>query len=275
MQSAAVDRLALKSDLDSAVTNGQFFLLYQPIFDLGTVHICGVEALIRWNHPVRGVISPDDFIPVLEDSGMIVEVGRWVLRQACAQAAAWNAQGHRMSMSVNVSMRQLESGSLVDDVVQALGDSGLDPGALTLEVTESTLMRDAESTVSRLRRLKDIGVMIAIDDFGTGYSSLAYLRQFPVDVLKIDRSFVSAMDGSADSTALIHTLVELGRILGLVTLAEGIEDSRQLDGLRAQLCDRGQGFLVSRPVPPLAIEALLGPPPDRDGATRAAEAALR
>jgi diguanylate cyclase (GGDEF)-like protein/PAS domain S-box-containing protein len=258
MQSAAVDRLALKSDLDSALALGQFFLLYQPIFDLDSVAIRGVEALIRWQHPSRGVISPDDFIPVLEDSGMIVEVGRWVLDEACAQAASWHRSGHATTMSVNVSMRQLESDILVDHVSAALAASGLEPQSLIIEVTESTLMKDANATVSRLRKLKDLGVMIAIDDFGTGYSSMAYLRQFPVDVLKIDRSFVAEMDGTPDSAALIHTLVELGRTLGLVTLAEGIEDHSQLEGLRQELCDRGQGFIFSRPVAPQAVEALLG-----------------
>jgi EAL domain-containing protein (putative c-di-GMP-specific phosphodiesterase class I) len=257
MQSAAVDRLELKSDLDSALAADQFFLLYQPIFDLDSVHIRGVEALIRWQHPTRGVISPDDFIPVLEDNGLIIEVGRWVLLQACAQAAAWHQQGQRTTMSVNVSMRQLETEVLVDHVEEALAASGLEPSSLIIEVTESTLMRDANATVSRLTKLKEIGVMIAIDDFGTGYSSLAYLRQFPVDVLKIDRSFVAEMDGSPQSAALIHTLVELGRTLGLVTVAEGIEANEQLEGLRDELCDSGQGFIFSRPVEPAEIEALL------------------
>jgi diguanylate cyclase (GGDEF)-like protein/PAS domain S-box-containing protein len=257
MQSAAVDRLALKSDLDSALAEGQFFLLYQPIFDLDSVAIRGVEALIRWQHPTRGVISPDDFIPVLEDSGMIVEVGRWVLHTACAQAARWQAKGYATTMSVNVSMRQLESDTLVAHVTEALGSSGLDPRSLIVEVTESTLMKDANATVGRLQKLKDLGVLIAIDDFGTGYSSMAYLRQFPVDVLKIDRSFVAEMDGTPASATLIHTLIELGRTLGLITLAEGIEDHSQLEGLRNELCDRGQGFIFSRPVEPRVVEALL------------------
>jgi diguanylate cyclase (GGDEF)-like protein/PAS domain S-box-containing protein len=257
MQYAALGRMELKSDLDSALTNDQFFLLYQPIFDLDSVTIRGVEALLRWQHPTRGVIAPDDFIPVLEDTGMIVDVGRWVLDQACAQAADWHDLGYRTTMSVNVSMRQLENDSLVDDVQNAVAANNLDPTSLIIEVTESTLMKDANATVSRLRRLKELGVMIAIDDFGTGYSSLAYLRQFPVDVLKIDRSFIAEMDGSADSAALIHTLVELGRTLGLVTLAEGIEDDHQLEGLRNEQCDRGQGFIFSRPVAPENIQELL------------------
>jgi diguanylate cyclase (GGDEF)-like protein/PAS domain S-box-containing protein len=257
MQSAALDRLALRSDLESALERKQFFLVYQPIFDLDNVRIRGVEALLRWRHPTKGVVVPDGFIPALEDTGLIVPVGRWVLWEACRQVAAWRQQGYPITASVNVSMRQLETDQLVLDVRDALAASGLDAGSLTLEVTESTLMRDAEGTVARLRRLKNLGVMIAIDDFGTGYSSMAYLRQFPVDVLKIDRSFVAEVDGSADSAALIHTLVELGRTLGLVTLAEGIEDDVQLDRLRFERCDTGQGFIFSRPVEPSEIEALL------------------
>jgi diguanylate cyclase (GGDEF)-like protein/PAS domain S-box-containing protein len=257
MQSDALDRLELKSDLAAALAADQFFLLYQPIFDLDSVHVQGVEALLRWQHPTRGVIAPNDFIPVLEDYGMIIDVGRWVLEEACAQAARWQSLGHRITMSVNVSMRQLETDSFVGEVKAALTNNGLDPTSLVIEVTESTLMRDANATVARLRRLKEIGVMLAIDDFGTGYSSLAYLRQFPIDVLKIDRSFVAEMDGSHDSAALVHTLVELGRTLGLTTLAEGIEDDSQLEILRAERCQSGQGFFFSRPIEPEAIEVLL------------------
>jgi diguanylate cyclase (GGDEF)-like protein len=257
MRVAAVDRLALKSDLDAAAAGGQFFLLYQPIFDLADGRILGAEALIRWQHPTQGVIPPLEFIPLLEESGMIVDVGRWVLHEACAQAARWRDDGHCLDIAVNVSMRQLESTALIDHVGQALAAAGLDPAQLTLEVTESSLMRDAGATVARLRRIKELGVMIAIDDFGTGYSSLAYLRQFPVDVLKIDGTFVGEMLGSPDAAALIHTLVELGRILGMVTLAEGIEEPAQLLGLRAERCDQGQGYLVSPPVPAADFEALL------------------
>ena len=257
MQSAAKERLALKSDLESALERDEFFLLYHPIFDLDRVELQGVEALLRWQHPTKGTITPDVFIPVLEERGLIVDVGRWVLNEACHQAAAWQRQGHQTTVSVNVSMRQLESDRLVDDVRDALVTSSLDPSRLILEVTESTLMRDADATIDRLNRLKQLGVMVAIDDFGTGYSSLAYLRKFPVDVLKIDRSFVADMHRSPDAAALIHTLVELGRTLGLVTLAEGIEQQDQLEGLRGEQCDHGQGFIFSRPVPASEILELL------------------
>ena len=257
MQSAVLDRLELNMDLHSALARGEFFVLYQPIIDLETGSACGVEALLRWRHPVREVVLPDEFIPMLEDTGLIVDVGRWVLNEACQQAADWANQGHDLTMSVNVSMRQLETDGFLDDVREALSASGLEPGSLVVEVTETTLMRDADATIRRLRGLKELGVLVAIDDFGTGYSSLSYLRQFPVDALKIDRSFIAAMSESPESAALIHTLVELGQTLGFETLAEGIEDRSQLERLRNERCARGQGFFFSRAVPPGEIELLL------------------
>jgi len=257
MQTAVLDRIELEADLRSALIEEQFFLLYQPVFDLDHVNVSGVEALVRWRHPVRGVVPPDQFIPMLEDSGLIVDVGRWVLFEACRQGAEWHRRGHRLSMSVNVSMRQLETHAFVEHIKEALQTTSLDPTSLVIEITESTLMRDADATIRRLREIKDLGVRVAIDDFGTGYSSLAYLRQFPVDALKIDRSFIAAMADSPESGALIHTLVELGRTLGLETLAEGIEDNDQLHKLQEEHCDRGQGFLFSRPIEPEAIEAFL------------------
>jgi diguanylate cyclase (GGDEF)-like protein len=257
MQSAAVDRLALKSNLYSALANDQFFLLYQPIFEVDSMAVRGVEALLRWRHPTRGVIGPDEFIPVLEENGSILGVGRWVLRQACAQAATWHQKGYAASISVNVSMRQLASPDLVAHVEEALAESHLHPGSLTIEVTESVLMRDADATVAHLQRLKDLGVLIAIDDFGSGQSSLTYLRRFPIDELKIDRSFIAAIDGSRESVALLHTLVELGHTLGLSIVAEGIETCSQLDGLRSERCSFGQGFIFARPQPAGAIETFL------------------
>ena len=257
MHVAASDRLTLRTELDSALDAGEFRLLYQPIVDLDGLDVRGVEALIRWEHPTRGTLTPDRFITVLEDTGDIVGVGRWVLDEACRQLAVWNAAGYDLTMSVNASMRQLDSATFVDDVREALVEHGLVPSTLTIEITESVLMKDANATVAILHRLKELGVKLAIDDFGTGYSSLAYLRQFPVDILKIDRTFVSEMSGSPDAAALIHTLIELGRTLGLVTLAEGIEQHRQIEGLRTEKCDHGQGFLFSRPVAASAIERLL------------------
>jgi diguanylate cyclase (GGDEF)-like protein len=257
MQTAARDRLTLEMDLAEALEQHQLFLQYQPTFDLQSERVIGLEALIRWNHPTRGVIPPIDFIPIAEESGLIVPIGRWVLQEACRQAAHWYHEGHRIGMAVNVSGRQLDDDELIEDVRGALTHSGLDPTTLTLEITETTLMSDAEATAKRLHKLKQLGVRIAIDDFGTGYSSLAYLRQFPVDALKIDRSFISGIAGSKGSTALIHTLVQLGKTLDIETLAEGIEEQSQLETLQREHCDHGQGFLFSRPLDVNAIEAFL------------------
>jgi diguanylate cyclase (GGDEF)-like protein/PAS domain S-box-containing protein len=268
MQVAANDRLALRNELELAFTRGEYFLLYQPIFELDTMRILGVEALLRWNHPVEGTILPDRFIPVLEEGGDIVKVGRWVLNHACEQLSRWRTDGHDVSMSINASMRQLESDTFVQDVRSALETRDLPPHLLTIEITETMLMKDVEATAVRLSLLKEIGVNIAIDDFGTGYSSMAYLRQFPVDILKIDRSFIAEMNGSLDGAALVHTLIELGRALGLVTLAEGIEEAIQMEGLRTERCDHGQGFLFSRPIPGSEIEMMLADA-ERDSIQRA------
>jgi diguanylate cyclase (GGDEF)-like protein len=257
MQTAARDRLTLEMDLSEALERGQLFLLYQPIFDLETERVIGMEALLRWHHPTRGLLQPDEFIPIAKESGLIVPIGRWVLREACRQSVAWRERGHRLGMAVNVSAHQLDDDRLLDDVREAISETGIEPRSLTLEVTETTLMRDPAATARRLSDLKDLGVRIAIDDFGTGYSSLAYLRQFPADALKIDRSFVSDITKSKQSTALIHTLVELGKTLQIETLAEGIEDQAQLEMLQREHCDQGQGFLFSRPLHVSAVEAFL------------------
>jgi diguanylate cyclase (GGDEF)-like protein len=257
MQRVAQDRLVLEMDLADALEHNQLFLLYQPTFDLQSESVIGVEALIRWRHPTRGVIPPIEFIPIAEDSGLIVPIGRWVLQEACHQAASWHTQGQRIGIAVNVSGRQLDNDTLIDDVRDALEASELDPGALTVEITETTLMRDADATAVRLGELKQLGIRIAIDDFGTGYSSLAYLRQFPVDALKIDRSFIGGIAASKESAALIHTLVQLGKALHIETLAEGIEDQAQLQTLQREHCDQGQGFLFSRPLAVDAIEEFL------------------
>ena len=257
MQAAAQGRAELEADLGKALELDEFFLLYQPIFDLTSQDVLGIEALIRWRHPTRGIVEPDAFIPIAEESGLISAIGRWVLREACRQLAVWQAGGETIGVSVNVSAYQLDRDGLVDDVEQAISESGVDPGSLTLEITETALMHDVDAAARRLAQLKALGVRLAIDDFGTGYSSLAYLRQFPVDALKIDRSFISNLATSSDAAAIIHALVQLGKTLSIETLAEGIEDHDQLRELQREQCDQGQGFLFARPLDANAIEAFL------------------
>ncbi len=268
MNTDARYRVQLEFDLRSALECGQFRLVYQPIYDLEDLALAGVEALIRWDHPALGTLSPDEFIPALESSGQIVEVGRWVLHEACAQLAAWRARGSDLSVAVNVSGRQLDRDGVVDDVRDALAASGLDPALLTIEVTETALMRNIDTTARRLRELKDIGVEVAIDDFGTGYSSIAYLQRFPVDCLKIDRSFTDAISESSEADVLIHTLVQLGKDLGMRTLAEGVETRTQLDHLRGEQVNQAQGFLLARPLDPDALESRLLAPMRRSESDR-------
>ena len=255
MQDAVQSRMELEMDLREAFERDQFFLVYQPTFDLQSMSPTGVEALLRWNSPRRGEVQPDDFVQLLEETGLIVEVGRWVLCEACQQSAAWREAGHAIGMSVNVSARQLETDEFVGHVREALAESGLEPGVLTLEITETTIMRDAAQTVRRLGAIKELGVRIAIDDFGTGYSSLSHLQQFPVDALKIDRSFIARLTQSPEGETLIRTLVQLGKAMSIETLAEGIERHGELDLLKDELCDSGQGFLFARPLDASTAEA--------------------
>ncbi len=257
MQTAAAGRAELEGDLGKALAQNEFFLQYQPIFDLTTRDVLGIEALIRWRHPTRGIVEPDAFIPIAEESGLIAGIGRWVLGEACRQLAVWQQGADEIGVSVNVSAYQLDRDGLAQDVAHAIRESGVDPGSLTLEITESALMHDVHAAARRLAELKALGVRLAIDDFGTGYSSLAYLRQFPVDALKIDRSFISNLATSSDATAIIHALVQLGKTLNIETLAEGIEDRDQLRQLQREQCDQGQGFLFARPLDASAVTEFL------------------
>jgi diguanylate cyclase (GGDEF)-like protein len=257
MQTAAQDRIHLEMDLACALEDKQFFLAYQPMLDLESERVVGVEALLRWRHPVSGVISPELFIPIAEDSGLIVAIGRWVLDRACMQGASWHSAGYPLSISVNASVRQLERAEFVAEVRAALHASGLPPGSLTIEITETVLMRRPEQTALLLAELKALGVRIAVDDFGTGYSSLAYLRQFPVDSLKIDRTFITGFEFSSEAHALTHTLIQLGKALGLQTLAEGVEQHSQVRELQREGCDLAQGFLFARPLAPEVVESFL------------------
>jgi diguanylate cyclase (GGDEF)-like protein len=257
MQDAVQSRMELEMDLRVAFENDEFFLVYQPTFNLQEMTPTGLEALIRWRSPVRGIVQPDDFIPLLEETGLICEVGAWVLRQACTQGATWRRNGYPIGMAVNVSARQLDTDEFIGEVRDALAESGLEPGALTIEITETTLMSDADETARRLIAIKELGVRIAIDDFGTGYSSLAYLQRFPVDALKIDRSFISRVSQDPEGDTLIRTLVQLGKSLSIETLAEGIEQSRELSLLKEENCDSGQGFLFARPLELAACDSFL------------------
>jgi len=248
MEDEVQSRLELEMDLQGALENEEFFLVYQPTFDLQTMSPTGVEALIRWRRPGLGIVEPDAFIPLLEETKMIVEVGAWVLKEACREAAAWQQDERPLCLSVNVSALQLDTDELIDHVTEALGESGLSPETLTIEITETTLMSNAEETARRLEELKALGVRIAVDDFGTGYSSLGHLRQFPVDVLKIDRSFVSQLADGGEGEILLHTLLQLGKALEIETTAEGIERPQDLSLIRDKECDNGQGFLFTRPL---------------------------
>ena len=248
MQDLVQRQAALEQDLRAALEREEFFLVYQPTMDLRGMIPTGVEALIRWESPTRGLVQPNDFIPQLEQSGLIVPVGRWVLEHACAQAVEWHATGQPARIAVNVSARQLDGDEFVSVVESAIATSGIDPNALTLEITETALMRNPQETARRLHAIKEIGVRIAIDDFGTGYSSLSHLQRFPVDALKIDRSFLSQLADNPEGETLLRTLVQLGKALSIETLAEGIERDQELALLREEDCDSGQGYLFARPL---------------------------
>jgi diguanylate cyclase (GGDEF)-like protein len=257
MQDSIRKRMELEMDLRGALEKDEFFLTYQPILALDDLRPTGVEALIRWTHPTRGLLQPDEFIPVAEETGQIMDIGRWVLNQACAQGARWRNAGYEIVMAVNVSARQLDTDQIIGDIAHALTESGLDPHSLTIELTETTIMRNVEETSRRLKEIKKLGVQIAIDDFGTGYSSLAHLQRFPVDALKIDRSFISEVGHGRGSETLIGTLVQLGKALLIDTFAEGIEYEQELSLLRDQECESGQGFLFATPLEADAAEEFL------------------
>jgi EAL domain-containing protein (putative c-di-GMP-specific phosphodiesterase class I) len=242
----------------NAVERGEMRVHYQPIIDLANGSLFGFEALIRWEHPERGLVPPMEFVPLAEETGLIVPLGVWALEQACAQAARWHRaapDAPPLSMSVNLSPRQLAEPALPNDVARVLHDTGIVPGALWLEITESTLMRDAESALSALGALRALGLHLAVDDFGSGYSSLAYLQRLPVETLKIDRTFIAGVGEQQDSTAIVDAVVSLARALRLSTVAEGIETPEQLQQLRAMECELGQGFLFGPARPAEAFGA--------------------
>jgi EAL domain-containing protein (putative c-di-GMP-specific phosphodiesterase class I) len=251
MDEAAHTRLQLTADLRRAAFRGEFVLEYQPTVDLVTGRPTGMEALIRWRHPERGVVTPLEFVPLAEETGLVVPIGRWALAEACAQGAEWLrafAGEPPLAMSVNLSVRQLHHEGLVDDVAAALRGSGFPAHLLTLELTESMLVQGGDNVISALHDLKALGVRLALDDFGTGYSSLSYLRNLPVDTLKIDRSFIEAADLGTEGESVLRGIVQLGHALGLVLVAEGIERQSQAEALRLLGCPYGQGFYFWRPM---------------------------
>lgn len=246
----ASHRVALEGALRRAVERGELFLQYQPIADVRTGAILATEALVRWKHPEFGIMSPDKFIPIADETGLIIPIGEWVLGEACRQTRAWQDLGFRgLGISVNVSAVQFAQTRLLSQIKNTLKYSGLDPQFLEVEITESVLMRDAEATASTLKALKDMGVCIAMDDFGTGYSSLSYLKRFPIDTLKIDKSFTQDISGSNDGSSIVSAIAALGRSLDLSLVAEGVETSEQREFLESQQCDRMQGYLLSKPLP--------------------------
>ncbi len=260
MHQQAVALLQLETDLRRALDRGEFLLRYQPIVSIVANRVVGFEALLRWQRPENGLVLPAEFIPVAEETGIIVPLGRWVLWEACRQAAGWRQRGGPwadISVSVNLSAKQLLQPDLVADVADALATTGLEPSALRLEITESVIVGNAEQMVQMLSRLRELNVQLYMDDFGTGYSSLSYLHRFQIDTLKIDRSFVSAMGDRGENSEIVRTIVTLARNLGIDVIAEGVETPEQLAQLRALGCLQVQGFLFSAPVAAEEIESLV------------------
>ncbi|QYG93112.1 EAL domain-containing protein [Iamia sp. SCSIO 61187] len=271
MGAAASDALRIEADLVGVIERGELELHYQPVLQLETRRLTGFEALVRWRHPELGLLGPDRFVPLSEDTGQIVPIGRWVLDTACTAATRWHDAGDGpppLTMAVNLSAVQLATDQIVDDVRAALERSGLDPSLLVLEMTETSLITDPVAAATRLRALHDLGVRLAIDDFGTGYSSLSYLRQFPIDILKIDRSFVDTITDGDDIPPIVRGLLDLGRTLDLEIIAEGIENAAQHEGLRREDCEMGQGFLFARPMPAADVDRLLAERTQRADAMR-------
>jgi diguanylate cyclase (GGDEF)-like protein len=256
MRSVIEDRGMLEVDLNAALQEHQFFLLYQPIYDLSTRQVAGLEAMIRWRHPTRGVLLPDEFVPLAEDSGLIVPIGRWVLEEACNRAAAWNVTGHKIGISVMVSANQLHRDGFATDVRRALQQSGIEPSLLTLEIAESTVMLDVAATAARLQEVKLLGLRIAIDDFGTGYAYRSDLGQMPLDFLKVDRSSLAASDDEDYRSWLLEAILHFGHDLSLGVIAKGIETHEQLSAIEAMGCTMAQGYFLGQPTSVETVESL-------------------
>ncbi|MBX4188090.1 MAG: bifunctional diguanylate cyclase/phosphodiesterase, partial [Candidatus Doudnabacteria bacterium] len=241
-------KLSLEKDLRSAIRLQQLKLLYQPYIDLKTNKVVGAEALIRWDHPTLGLLSPNEFISLAEETGLIITIGNWVIKKACKQIRAWKKLGNPLSVSINLSAKQLAGNNLVNSIRESLDTYNVEPKYLELEITESIAMQNKEQTSSKLKELVDMGMSITMDDFGTGYSSLSYLKGFHVQKIKIDQSFVKDVNRDPQDAAIVRTIISMGHTLGLKVCAEGIETTKQKNFLTAVNCDAGQGFLVCKPV---------------------------
>jgi EAL domain-containing protein (putative c-di-GMP-specific phosphodiesterase class I) len=258
MNVRAVERQSIEEDLRRALERDEFCLHYQPKVDLKTGRITGAEALLRWTHPVRGAVPPVEFISVAEACGLIIPIGRWVLREACKQAQSWAQEGlPPLTMAVNTSAMEFRTENFLDGVLSIIESTGINPASVELEITETVLMKHVDSTRSVLKTLRAAGVHLAIDDFGTGYSSLSYLRKFPVDSLKIDQAFIRQITLEQDEAKLVIAIIALGRSLGLRVVAEGVETDAELRFLKAHHCDEAQGYYFSRPLPAAQFAALL------------------
>ena len=252
-------KVMMESGLRRAIERGELRLFYQPKIDLASRRVIGAEALVRWQHPTLGLVPPGKFIPIAEESGLIVPLGEWVLNAACAQLCAWQKEGHELQVAINVSARQFQQRNLADLVLRAMAASNVDPKFIEIEVTESAIMNDAQSSISTLEAMKSRGISISIDDFGTGYSSLSYLKRLPLDILKIDQSFVRDVTTDHNDAAIVRAIIGLARSLGIKVIAEGVEDDRQLSFLNAYGCNYGQGYLFGRPLAPETfIEVMRG-----------------
>jgi len=254
----ALKQLVLESNLRPGLERAEFFVQYQPQVDIRGFHLVGMEALVRWQHPSLGLLYPNEFVPLAEESGLILALGDWVLRTACAQNKMWQDAGLTpLCLSVNFSARQFQQPTFIADVANILKETNLDPRWLELELTESSIMKDPETAIEKLHELKLMGIKVAVDDFGTGYSSLNYLKRFPIDTLKIDKTFVSDVCRDPHDTAIVRAIINLGHALDLTVIAEGVETKEQLQYLSALECDVVQGFLFSKALPATAFEELL------------------
>lgn len=264
MHTDALERLRLETDLRRAVEQGEFLLHYQPVVSLRTGRVTGLEALIRWQHPERGLVHPVDFIPIAEETGLIVPIGKWVLLEACERIKGWQEAYPRkepLTMGVNLSVKQFGQPDLIDQIITAIETTGVAPGSLQLEITESAIIDKGRAAISILSRIRELGPQVYLDDFGTGYSSLSYLHGLPIDAIKIDRAFVSSMDTDDKNLRLVRTILTLAEIVGVRAEAEGISTSEQLRELRALNCEQGQGYLFSAPITREAVEEVLAANP--------------